>query len=311
MTTISVRSLASRALRSREIARILTNKFHYLDYPPSSRIIKAPLSSKTTGSSSSPPPLTPISPSTSSPTLSSVSSSFFAHSSGRSRRRQRRQKLRKERQNRVLKSSSGTTDNDEDGFSYDDNFEGGRDTRTVRDILFPRPFHDDDADNERPKKKLPKTFSAWRAILLEARRQYRESWNGFFTSPGIFVEDTTTAVDGDTSNSEGSTRTNSREDVMKKTGEQITANVRRNARFLKGASEKIRKETGIETVEDLKNMAADTMRLLSECVKQFMAGYRKGRDDEVDKMLTEYFQELEKDAKKPRRRRRKRRVLTD
>jgi hypothetical protein len=38
------------------------------------------------------------------------------------------------------------------------------------------------------------------------------------------------------------------------------------------------------------------LRLANECVTEFMKGYRLGRDDEVDKMLTQYFQELDEAA---------------
>ena len=39
-------------------------------------------------------------------------------------------------------------------------------------------------------------------------------------------------------------------------------------------------------------MISESMRLATDCLKEFMAGYRKGRDEEVDKMLHKYFQEL-------------------
>jgi hypothetical protein len=71
----------------------------------------------------------------------------------------------------------------------------------------------------------------------------------------------------------------------------------------------VRERTGINSSEDLKRYAAEAMQLMSTSLKEFMAGYRKGRDDEVEKMLTEYFQDLKKKFSKPRRRKRKRRVL--
>lgn len=57
-------------------------------------------------------------------------------------------------------------------------------------------------------------------------------------------------------------------------------------------------ETGIHTKEDLKKWAGDQMKLASECLSEFMVGYRKGRDDEVDKMLHQYFQENEEQDEK-------------
>jgi hypothetical protein len=33
------------------------------------------------------------------------------------------------------------------------------------------------------------------------------------------------------------------------------------------------------------------MKLATDCLREFMAGYRQGRDQEVEKMMNEYFQE--------------------
>jgi hypothetical protein len=75
------------------------------------------------------------------------------------------------------------------------------------------------------------------------------------------------------------------------------ANVRRNAQFIKAEAvslgDRIKQTTGIETKEDLKQMVAGSMKLFAECVNQFTAGYRRERDDEVEQMLTQYFQHLE------------------
>lgn len=96
--------------------------------------------------------------------------------------------------------------------------------------------------------------------------------------------------------------------------DEISANVQRNVDFVKKESTKLRDEvrerTGIHTTEDLRQVAGDMMKLASACLKEFMSGYRKGRDDETEKMLTEYFQELEEKVNKPKRRKPKRRVLT-
>ena len=62
------------------------------------------------------------------------------------------------------------------------------------------------------------------------------------------------------------------------------------------ALEQAKKNTGIYTKEDLRIFAEDMLRLANECLAEFMKGYRSGRDDEVDKMLTQYFQELDEAA---------------
>jgi hypothetical protein len=79
------------------------------------------------------------------------------------------------------------------------------------------------------------------------------------------------------------------------------------------------KETGIYTMQHLREWAARQLQLATECVNEFMVGYRQGRDDEIDKMMNLYFQQLveedDKDqaaehAKKKRRRKPKQRVRT-
>lgn len=49
--------------------------------------------------------------------------------------------------------------------------------------------------------------------------------------------------------------------------------------------------TGIRTQDDLKALASEAMKVATECIREFMAGYRSGRDSEIDKMLHEYFQD--------------------
>ena len=49
--------------------------------------------------------------------------------------------------------------------------------------------------------------------------------------------------------------------------------------------------TGIRTQDDLKALASEAMKVATECIREFMAGYRSGRDSEIDKVLHEYFQD--------------------
>jgi hypothetical protein len=98
--------------------------------------------------------------------------------------------------------------------------------------------------------------------------------------------------------------------------------VAKNVKFLKERlqnSQAIAKETGIYTMQHLREWAARQLQLATECVNEFMVGYRQGRDDEIDKMMNLYFQQLveedDKDqaaehAKKKRRRKPKQRVRT-
>jgi hypothetical protein len=219
--------------------------------------------------------------------FSSGKDSFFGSSSVRSQRRKRRRRWQEERRH-------NNKDNDSTDNTTDELLE--RDTRTVRDILFPAPDYGDDAI--RHQNHYPKTFAAWRSGLQEGWAAYRSTWDGFSSSKGFIVEP-----------KEGH---DLKQDVHSKT-EQVKATAKQNMNFLVQESgslkAKVTEVTGVSTKEDIRRVAAEMMKLASNCVAEFMAGYRKGRDDEVEKMMTQYFQELEEKANKPRRRKIKRRVL--
>eukprot|EP00814_Leptocylindrus_danicus_P012035 CAMPEP_0116036424 /NCGR_PEP_ID=MMETSP0321-20121206/21195_1 /TAXON_ID=163516 /ORGANISM="Leptocylindrus danicus var. danicus, Strain B650" /LENGTH=222 /DNA_ID=CAMNT_0003513925 /DNA_START=197 /DNA_END=865 /DNA_ORIENTATION=- len=76
-------------------------------------------------------------------------------------------------------------------------------------------------------------------------------------------------------------------------------NFDRNADFLKKRGDEVLKvvkeETGIQTKEELKIWLEEQMKLGVECLSEFMKGYRHGRDEEVDKMLHEYFKDLDEE----------------
>ena len=103
---------------------------------------------------------------------------------------------------------------------------------------------------------------------------------------------------------------------------QIQSNVAKNVKFLKvegsEALQEVQKRTGIYTLQHLKEWTALQLQLATECVQEFMVGYREGRDDEVEKMMNEYFQGMWEDEEaksadgepKKRRRNPKRRIRT-
>jgi hypothetical protein len=175
------------------------------------------------------------------------------------------------------------------------------DTRSVRDILFPNPFHDTDIPDEY-KMHWPTSLAMWKTLLSRTYANYLTTWDGFFTSKGFLV----TSKDDELNMKELQV-------VAENKQTEVTANVKRNAEFVKEESiklrEQVREQTGIHTTEDLRRFAGEMMKLASECVKEFMTGYRKGRDDETEKMLTQYFQDLDEKINKPRRRKAKRRIL--
>jgi hypothetical protein len=230
----------------------------------------------------------------------SSSPSFFSYTSGRARRRRELQQFR--RQNKLSKTTA-----------FYDNQDDAVDTRTVADILFPNPYKDEPNPYARTSRGFD-SFASFHKTFSMAWVEYKSTWKGFFTSSGFLVEDkpekTATKVDEVVKSDE------LEETEIEKTGKKIQKNVKRNVTFLREEADTLRKQvedrTGIRSTEDLKEFARDMMRLASDCVAEFLAGYRKGRDDEVDKMLSEYFKDLQEKAEKPieRKRRAKRRVVT-
>ena len=87
------------------------------------------------------------------------------------------------------------------------------------------------------------------------------------------------------------------ENAVREQTAQMEDNFDKNADFLKKRGDEVlgvvKAETGIHTKEELKVWLEDQMKLGVECLSEFMKGYRHGRDKEVDKMLHEYFKELE------------------
>lgn len=157
----------------------------------------------------------------------------------------------------------------------------------------------------------PQTYQDWKESVLYGWDLYKWTWRGFRTSKGFLVVDEADKYETDKSKQD---TTAVQSDA---TVEEMTAQAKSNAEFLKeeaiNLTQKVQDHTGVHNKDDLKMKAAELMRLATDCVNEFMKGYRKGRDDEVERMLTEYFQELEKEMKKeiekPPRRRTKRRVL--
>jgi hypothetical protein len=233
--------------------------------------------------------------------------SFFTYNSGRARRKRKLRFLLYEKKQKLNNVT-------EDDTASNTKTSTTEDTRTIMDILFPNPFKDVLPPHQPP---WPTTYTKWKQILSLTWRDYKATWVGFTTSQGIMVQD----EDHNTPTATTSTSTTSTpaqvEQMIHTKRDEVARNMKRNRRFLQFSATKLRDEvrtrTGINSIEDIKQYAADAMRLATECVQQFMQGYRKGRDDEVENMLKQYFQQLEQTAiqnaeKKPRRKM-KRRVV--
>ena len=77
--------------------------------------------------------------------------------------------------------------------------------------------------------------------------------------------------------------------------DQVRSNVTQNIDVVKESAQDLlqfaKEKTDIHSRDDLQKVVSDMMKLATQCLKEFMAGYREGRDQEIDRMLHEYFRE--------------------
>jgi hypothetical protein len=177
-------------------------------------------------------------------------------------------------------------------------------------VLYPNPHLDQEGIDQGPQKPKRSVLEVFRD-LGKAWDLYLTTWEGtILRAPRKEIA----IVKEEIAGPEGPSK-----------GEEIRSNVARNLKVARREGTDMigqaKEQTGIRNQEDLKAFASDMMRLATECLKEFMAGYREGRDTEVDKMLHEYFQEQEgkgqssdkkeEDSKPKRRRKPKQRILRD
>mmetsp|Transcript_2763 Transcript_2763/g.7730 ORF Transcript_2763/g.7730 Transcript_2763/m.7730 type:complete len:344 (-) Transcript_2763:1129-2160(-) len=269
-------------------------------------------------------------------TSTPASAHFLAFSSGRARRR-RRNKLALEsaKEKRIQNGGDvaveGLDDNEKRfGIKY----------RTAKEILFPEPY-----GPEYTKEEWQEYWACLRSptIVMRAAREawadYKETWEGFFEQRGLVVytkeeleakerekiaaEEEKLAKEMEQQQQGQQGPTNSKSKAVQA---MVERNARRNARAIKTAALMLRKQvretTGVQSKEDLRNLAGDFMKLMSNSLKEFMEGYREGRDEETENVLKKYFtgmqdsfmaaekEKQEKLQKKIKRRKIKRRQLS-
>lgn len=152
-------------------------------------------------------------------------------------------------------------------------------------VLWPRP-HGCDSSPPPPKRRIPRLQDFRRAWY-----SYKETWKyGLSGVPpkGTTIRDTPHGAEGVANDIDFlSLKTTTTEDVAD--------NAKRNLRLIREDAQELlehtKERTGIRTQEDVKALASEMMQLATEGIREFMAGYRQGRDEEIDKMLHEYFKD--------------------
>ena len=145
--------------------------------------------------------------------------------------------------------------------------------------------------DEGTKKRVVKNR---RELLQVAWADYTSTWEGFFDNAKLKKEEEQKQEDDYISSIDT--------EAMEQKGKDMKANVDHNVEMLKeegsDIAEMFKEKTGVRTQQDAKAWAMEQLKLANECVADFMKGYREGRDEEIDKMMNEYFKDIDFDNQK-------------
>ena len=161
------------------------------------------------------------------------------------------------------------------------------------EVLFPDPYNNPvgQAPEKSTRKKL--SLRQRREVFRQAWAMYKETWQGFSDESQRNNQEGVDSTEKDQNSGTGVDE--EVDNASKRKDNTMKSNVERNLEFTrregKAFLEEAKKQTGIKNSDDLKAFAAEQMKLANTCLKEFMAGYRQGRDEEIDRMLHEYFQD--------------------
>ena len=197
------------------------------------------------------------------------------------------------------KSDISASDNRKDlaGDNLVDN-DGGSDeakSDSVYKILMGRERPDPSEEKFFPP--LPRTFGGWKRVFVGTWTMYRDTWPK--KKDKDILEDSTNkkgkedgsgySIDSIDVSGFQEQRDQIRKQTVDNLGQNLNTLHQEGSNFIESAKE----QTGIRNKEDLRKWASDQMKLATECLTEFMAGYRAGRDEEIDNMLHKYFKELD------------------
>jgi len=127
---------------------------------------------------------------------------------------------------------------------------------------------------------------------------YKSTWKGFFDNHGQSNRS------NQHKNNDNNNDNNILSDVvlpsLQNASENLSINISRNKESLKETSSDLlslaKEQTGLRNKADVKQFTLNQIRLATECVGEFMKGYRKGRDSESERVLNEYWKGLEEEG---------------
>eukprot|EP00579_Thalassiosira_antarctica_P006661 CAMPEP_0201881392 /NCGR_PEP_ID=MMETSP0902-20130614/11710_1 /ASSEMBLY_ACC=CAM_ASM_000551 /TAXON_ID=420261 /ORGANISM="Thalassiosira antarctica, Strain CCMP982" /LENGTH=385 /DNA_ID=CAMNT_0048409595 /DNA_START=21 /DNA_END=1178 /DNA_ORIENTATION=- len=192
--------------------------------------------------------------------------------------------------------------NDDDTLKADNK----EDNNTMFGVSMGNPLRERYIQNQR-KIKYPRTWTGWKTVWQRAWTKYRWTFEGFILEEGKTKRDAYGNIlpQDEESDDDASTKEDDRGLREKATdaADQVAQNVQKNISTMKEEAPKLlqmgQQVTGISSREELREWLSAQLKLGTACLGEFMKGYRKGRDDEVDRMLHQYFKDLD-DEKEPK-----------
>ena len=185
--------------------------------------------------------------------------------------------------------------------SNDNEQENNISSKSPSEILFGAPMSNPIRERyirSQQKINYPKTWSGWKEVFRKTKDIYVASFEGFLLPVKKRDENGNIIADDglDTEEEDGDEKTTMK-DQAKDAANEIANNVQKNIFTIQQEAPKLLKMgqqvTGISSKEELRTWVGEQLKLATACLTEFMKGYRSGRDDEVDKMLHEYFKDLD------------------
>ena len=162
------------------------------------------------------------------------------------------------------------------------------------------PSIDPSRDQVNPDyEQLPKTFHEWKKVFQKTHIDYLNTFEGFLDNHTIGSETRKNVIPNE-SESKSNTNISSMNTItdhknIKKQMDTIRNNLDNNIQTIQEEGQtlihNVKEKTGLKTKDDLRNVATSMMSLATECISHFIKGYKEGRDQEVDRVLHQYFQD--------------------
>jgi len=147
--------------------------------------------------------------------------------------------------------------------------------------------------NEDPRKipfrKI--SLSEHKRICINILTDYSSSWEGFFDNLKTHRNIEHTKKGDENRKEKWKENLNILEEEFKKETTFAQDNFKKNVKAIVNEAQNT---TNISTKDDLLKWIGEQMKVANFCLAEFTIGYRQGRDEEIERVMNEYFQDLDK-----------------